>query len=125
MPTIADVADQIAEKFDVDRDAALTLATTYAAQLDYDAAEGGQYPNLEVSDEDAQVILESAAAAYADDAPAVLDDITAIAIQIPQLEADRDSLIRRAIADGVRVQDIAEAAGLSRARVYQIRDRTR
>lgn len=37
----------------------------------------------------------------------------------------RDSLIREAIAAGVRVADIVEASGLSRARVYQIRDERR
>lgn len=33
--------------------------------------------------------------------------------------------IRAAVTDGQRVVDIAEAAGISRERVYQIRDRRR
>ena len=37
----------------------------------------------------------------------------------------RDDAVRRAIADGVPVTTIAEQAGLSKARVYQIRDHRR
>jgi len=37
----------------------------------------------------------------------------------------RDDAVRRAIADGVPVASIAEQAGLSKARVYQIRDHRR
>ncbi len=34
----------------------------------------------------------------------------------------RDEAVRKAIADGVPVATLAEQAGLSKARVYQIRD---
>lgn len=37
----------------------------------------------------------------------------------------RDDAVRRAISDGVPVTTIAERAGLSKARVYQIRDHRR
>lgn len=37
----------------------------------------------------------------------------------------RDDAVRRAIDDGVPVAAIAEQAGLSKARVYQIRDHRR
>lgn len=37
----------------------------------------------------------------------------------------RDELIRSAIREGVRVSAIADAAGLDRQRVYQIRDQRR
>ncbi len=37
----------------------------------------------------------------------------------------RDDAVRRAISDGVPVAAIAEQAGLSKARVYQIRDHRR
>jgi hypothetical protein len=37
----------------------------------------------------------------------------------------RDDRVRQAIADGVAVVSIAETTGLSKARVYQIRDHRR
>lgn len=42
--------------------------------------------------------------------------------QLADLAKKRDELIRQAIADGVRVADLAQDAGLSVFRIYQIRD---
>jgi len=38
---------------------------------------------------------------------------------------ERDELIRRALAAGVRVAEIVQVTGLHRQRIYQIRDRRR
>ncbi len=122
MTQIKDTADQIATDLDIDRDAALILATTYAAQCGYDAPEGGQFPDLEVTDEDAEFIAE-AARHGANSAPNIkLCDIADAARAIDQAVADRDALIRSAIADGISVIAIGQAAGLHRNRIYQIRD---
>ncbi|WP_282790905.1 hypothetical protein [Streptomyces sp. CC224B] len=51
----------------------------------------------------------------------LLDDIAAAARAITDAEEHRDSLIRAAIGR-VPVTAIADAAGLTRARIYQIRD---
>ena len=42
-----------------------------------------------------------------------------------EAEAARDEAIRDALDDGVAVVRLVEATGLSRGRIYQIRDRTR
>lgn len=38
------------------------------------------------------------------------------------LEGERDTLIRQALAEGTSVVDLAASAGLTRSRIYQIRD---
>lgn len=40
-------------------------------------------------------------------------------------DANLRAVIREAITDGVKVRDLMEATGLSKARIYQIRDNTR
>lgn len=122
MPSLSTVADHLSDKLGIDRDAALTLATTYAAQLDHPTVEGGQDPDLEVTDEDAHHIIGAAAAAMETQAPSILDDITDAAQAIASAIENRDDLIRRAIANGVPRTHIARAASLSRERIYQIRD---
>lgn len=52
----------------------------------------------------------------------LLDEISAAAQAITEEEQRRDQLIRQAVTNRIAVTAIAEAAGLSRARVYQIRD---
>lgn len=51
-----------------------------------------------------------------------LVEVTAAANRITKAERDRDDKIRAAIAAGHSVIAIADAADLSRARIYQIRD---
>ncbi|MBF6584448.1 hypothetical protein IU414_06700 [Nocardia farcinica] len=126
MTQIADLARQITDRTDIDYDAALTLATTYAVQCGYtDLPEGGQAPHAEVSAEDAAFILEAAGVAAEIEPPTLLDEIADAAAAIKTASARRDEAIRKAITNGVAVSKIAEAAELSRERVYQIRDRRR
>lgn len=123
MTQIADLATRIAADTDIDRDAALTLATTYAVQCGYTILpEGGQAPDAVVSDEDAAFILEAAGVAVEAAEPTILDQVDSAARTITDAIDQRDSLIRKAVAEGVSVTRIAQAAGLSRERVYQIRD---
>lgn len=42
-----------------------------------------------------------------------------------EAEVRRDDAIREALADGVSVAHLVELTGLTRARIYQIRDRRR
>ncbi|MBD8056435.1 hypothetical protein ICV35_22545 [Rhodococcus ruber] len=122
MPTIADVAHQLADRLDIEYDAAVTLATTYAAQLGCDTFEGGQDPDLEITDADAEHILSAAEAGEETTVESILDDIAHAARAIDTAIDDRNDLIRKAIREGVSRTKIAEAAGLSRERIYQIRD---
>lgn len=52
----------------------------------------------------------------------LLEDIADAVRSVHYYEEERDALIRSAVADRVPVTAIAEKAGLSRARIYQIRD---
>lgn len=57
--------------------------------------------------------------------PAATDDLSRVSLaasRIGQAEEARDAAIRRALDAGHSVIAIAEAANLSRARIYQIRD---
>lgn len=47
------------------------------------------------------------------------------AARLANAEGERDDAIRKALTEGASVIAIASAAGLSRARIYQIRDRRR
>ncbi|OBA51628.1 hypothetical protein A5789_27210 [Nocardia sp. 852002-51101_SCH5132738] len=120
---IRDVAEQITATADIDSGPALTIATTYAAQLGYrDAYEGGQEPDVEVSEEHAEFIVESAKRSAILN---TLEDLDVIADAMERMDSaldDRDAAIRRAIRKGVPVREIAAAARLSRERIYQIRD---
>lgn len=63
-----------------------------------------------------------------EDPPSPLELVRqATARKVAIAEADREwrDAIKAAIAAGVKVADIAEAAGVSRIRVYQIRDGVR
>jgi hypothetical protein len=126
MPLISELARQISEATDIDSDPALTLATTYAAQCGYNVPEGGQEPDAAISDEDAWFILQSAKAAAVLDFPtSLIDDIADAVGRIQEAISDRDVAIRKAVRMGVPIRQIAPAAGLSRERIYQIRDHRR
>jgi hypothetical protein len=49
-------------------------------------------------------------------------ELRELTARLADLPGHRDELIRRALAEGVRVEDIAADADLSPARIYQIRD---
>ncbi|WP_285725033.1 hypothetical protein [Psychromicrobium xiongbiense] len=51
-----------------------------------------------------------------------LRTIVARLAALSELEKERDDLIRAQIAAGTKVVDRVEATGLSRPRIYQIRD---
>jgi len=51
--------------------------------------------------------------------------VAALGVELEAATEARDDAIRDALATGATVAGIVEATGLSRARVYQIRDRRR
>lgn len=63
--TIATAADRIATILDITADEALTLATTYAIQLDVSTGtqEGGQAPGVEIDADTLDHIVNAATAA--------------------------------------------------------------
>jgi hypothetical protein len=133
--TLADLADALADEYGIDRDAARNRVEEIADRLPagmYDPTTGT------LADDGEAAIRDQVAADYHgmtnvsgrhDD---LLAGIREAADQIAEHQrlADewmrrRDEMIRTAIREGVRVPAIAEAAGLDRQRVYQIRDRRR
>ena len=137
MTTLTALADALAAEYDIDRAAALDAIETYAGQLQdedlYDTEAGM------LTDAGEAVIREQFAADYSDaTTPAaqqhdeLLAGIREAADEIDELQRKlseamhrRDEMIRSAIRKGVRVPAIADAAGLDRQRVYQIRDQRR
>jgi hypothetical protein len=53
------------------------------------------------------------------------DELRKVVTQITELTTRRDDLIRALLAAGERPTDLAQAAGLTRGRIYQIKDRRR
>jgi hypothetical protein len=49
-------------------------------------------------------------------------DIRARQAQLPELEERRNALVRQALADGWTHQQIADATGLSRGRISQLKE---
>lgn len=106
---------------DIDYAAARDAVDVYAGQLDA--------PDGDLSDENAEHIRQALAAELNVASHAPLDAvINATAnkanAELDAEEADRAwrDAIRAAVSAGERVVEIAEAAGISRDRVYQIRD---
>lgn len=112
--TRADLAAILAAKHDLDETAAAEAVTVYAEQL-------GAAPG-DLSDEEAEHIDLALQAQLAHDTGAPLDRIMAATVARQEAEAEWRASIRAALSDGQRVVDIAEAAGISRERVYQLRD---
>lgn len=106
------LATTLAAKHDIDTAAAAEAVQVYAEQL---GATG------DLTDADAQSIDLSLQAHLAYDTGAPLDRVMAATVARAEAEAEWLASIRAAVAAGQRVVDIAEAAGISRERVYQIR----
>jgi hypothetical protein len=114
------LAAKMATKHDLDPAAAAEAVTIYAEQLGA--------PDGDLSDDDAEHIDLALQAHLVHDTGGPLDDVYA-ATEAKRLadeaaaDADREwrAAVRTALA-GQRVVDVAEAAGISRERVYQIRD---
>ena len=129
MTSIQDLADQIADQHDIPRRAALRTAETYAAQI---REIDGTPESDELTDAQSAFLLESARRALDDQIAASdtrLGELADLRDRITQLDAeraglvdDRDALIRSLLDDGIPGNQLAEPAGLTRARIYTIRD---
>jgi hypothetical protein len=83
-----------------------------------------------ITDEAADTVREQLRGEPADPDPLLTvaeatQDLRDAQAQVDEAEARRDAAVRAAIERGMRIVDIAEAAGLTRGRVYQIRDGVR
>lgn len=124
MISLNDLAAQIADERDVPVADMLEIVKTYAGQISgdsdlYDAE------TEELTDDGAEVIIGSIASAALHNESSVLDELMDAQADVnrqPERLTRRDNAVRKALAEGTPVREIVEHTGLSRERVYQIRD---
>lgn len=124
MTAIEALAAQAAEERDVPVADMLEIVKVYAGQISddtdlYDVETG------EISDAGAELIIGSIASAALYNSASVLDDLVEAQGDVDRQDerlSRRDSLLRKALSEGIPVREIVEHTGLSRERVYQIRD---
>lgn len=124
--TRGELAAELADSHDITNEAARQAIDAYAEQLaELDHTTIGD----ELTGEQADDIRRALAAQEAVDTGDLLVDVyeaTEVkrAAAETATDADREwrAAIRAALASGQRVADVADAAGISRERVYQIRD---
>jgi len=124
MTSLRDLADQLAEERDVPAADMLEIVRTYAGQIS-DDADLYDPETSEVTDAGAEVIIGSIASAAFYTEPSVLDELVEAQTDVDRQDerlGRRDAALRKALSEGVPVREIVEHTGLSRERVYQIRD---
>jgi len=132
MPTIPEIANQIATTHRVDHHAAIDVVRVYVDQITDD-------PDLydpdteELTEAGAELVTGAVAESYkigaiATTASLLLEQIAdaeqeraGLERQTQEARARRDELIRRAMQTELRRPDIAAAAGVKEARLHQIR----
>lgn len=128
---INELAETIAERHDMDGEAALDLTRTYLGQM---RAAGDDIDERDITDEQAGFLMESIHQGGESATGDIqrLDDLTELAERLDSAQSDaqsiadeRNGIIMDLLSRGVGVQTIADAAGLTRARVYAIRDSRR
>ena len=120
MTTLDTTIDQITARFDMDETAAEAAAREYLAQIE--ALDGEEYDEEALPAAVADFIIESIHQHHLSTPPSLLDDVTATADALTEAHQQRDKVIRTAIAAGLPIKQIAEAAGMSRQSIYNIRD---
>lgn len=134
MTDINELAETAAKRFDIDEEAAVDIARVYLKQ---GAEAVGDDPRLidedDLTDEQIDTVMTAIEAemgnAHAADEQDLVelgdlrDRIALLEEQVARISEERDRIVRRMLANAVvPVKDVADAAGLSRARIYQIRD---
>lgn len=119
MTTLNNTIDQITTRFDMDEAAAEAAAREYLAQIQ--ALDGEEYDEEALPVDVAEFIIDSIAAQQETTPPTLLDEVTAAAQHLEDAHQQRDEVIRRAIAAGLPIKQVAEAAGMSRQSIYNIR----
>lgn len=120
MTTLDATITTIATLFDIDEAAAEAAAREYLAQIA--ALDGEEYDEDALPVEVAEFIIESIRQHHQSTPPTLLDDVTAAADALTEAHEVRDATIRTALAAGLPIKQVAEAAGMSRQAIYNIRD---
>ena len=126
--TSHDLATAIHHKYGVDFDFASETAETYITQIE--AVDGREIDRDAIAQDDADFLIGAFASAQraGDFGTRELDDVADAARASDEAETAahdamvaRDRAIRHALARGARVVDVMAAAGVTRARIDQIR----
>lgn len=118
---LQDLTTTIADRFDIDRDAARDTAETYLSQIEKE--DGKDIDRDDISADDAEFILGCVAASVDEVAVTSLDRVAAATRRMSEAHAERDAAIRAAADAGSPITQIAEAADLTRQGVYNIINR--
>lgn len=121
--TSGELARELADTYDVGEDSARRGVEAYLDQLEQ--VDDSAIDHDEISEEHADAVREAYAAFMASSYVSALDELAEVRDRLDalaELQDERARLIRKALADGARIVDIVEASGLTRARIYQIRD---
>ena len=119
MTTLNNTIDQITARFDMDEAAAEAAAREYLAQIT--ALDGEDYDEEALPAEVGEFIIDSIAAQQETTPPTLLDEVTAAVESLDQAHHQRDEAILKALAAGLPIKQVAEAAGMSRQSIYNIR----
>lgn len=132
MTTIDQLAAKIAGTLGIADKAATTVADTYTSQLE--ALESREIDRDDISTTDADFILEACRQAQraGDLGARELAELEDHAIRVEHAQntlltesVQRDRAIITAIRAGARIKDVMSATGLTRSRIYQIREGVR
>lgn len=124
MTSTRELAEKIAEERDVPVPEMLEIVRVYAGLI-ADDTDLYDVEADEFSDAGAELIVTSVTESALYTTASVLDDLAEAQEDVDRQEdrlRRRDAAIRAALKEGVSVREIVKRTGLSRERVYQIRD---
>lgn len=126
------LATVIHHKHGVDAEFAAEAVETYITQIE--DLDGREIDRDEITDDDADFITAAFASAQragdfgtreVDDVADAAEAAAAAKTALEDAEYTRNQAVKRALAHGARVVDVTAAAGVTRARIDQIRKGTR
>lgn len=126
--SLNDLADDLVDSCDIDVDAARRSAEIYLGQIE--DRFGRVIDRRNISENDVTAVREAvvsglhalSAAAQVDDLAAASERVEAARRELDAKTSERTALVRKAVASGIPLPIVISASGLSRARIYQIKD---
>lgn len=118
---LQDLTTTIADRFDIDRDAARDTAETYLSQIEKE--DGKDIDRDDISADDAEFVIGCVASSVGEVSATPLDRVSAATDRMSEAHSERDAAVRAAAAAGVPITQIAEAADVTRPTIYSIINR--
>ncbi|WP_257202935.1 hypothetical protein [Corynebacterium cystitidis] len=119
--TDSDLARKVAEKHEIDLDAALDHVEGYARQIE--TLDGTTIDRENIHTDEEKAILGAIAAAIEGSTANVLDDVSRAVDALEDAEREVEKAVLKAIKLGAPIRQIAIAGRMSRPTVYRIRDK--